>query len=282
MVPVWRPEPKPLREYTLALLAAGGAGFGLIGLQAVAIASPILLKTLLAFFGIFVSQFGLTFLITRREQVLQRLVMAPLEGMEFGPKHLVKVEIGKGKTKLGTDTGILRLDGGQLRYDGLRTDFAIPKDRLRESEYEGQTPGVRVTVDVEGQEIWLAFREQRRIEPTPSFMNLSYAFGNLWITEPAGAFTPPPTSPSPKSTRRETWEMIRVPLFWLLLVLLCSAEAYVLQTQKLREAGALLAVTFALTAIAGGVPPVLRARRIYLSVKEPSILEVPTREGIAG
>lgn len=242
--------------------------------------APIAIKMPLVFLSVVASQgphvIGMGRLVAR---LAQRLAVGLAKGMEFGPKHVVRVHVTAGGVQLGEDVGVLRLDGGQLRFDGLRIDFAIPMRLLHEKDRNSG----KVYVQVEDRKIGLAFEELQRIGPMPSFMSLSYAFGNFWIGESAGDFRPPPTEAPPRIPLREWLVRGKFLLFWLGLSALCVAQSFALRGQGLKEAQLVLGVTFTVTVLIATIAPIVRLRKLFkaapTAIEANSASEIPLPTG---
>lgn len=276
---MWREEPKELREFDRLLYSLIGVCVAIAGLRLMMSGLHADWKFPLTFLSIFASYaFHAGVFAKWRSLLTRRLALRLPLATAIGPKYLVEVGLRVTGQDIGRDTGILLLQDGCLRFQGLRTDFSIPKTLLTRLDTSFTKVGVLIGADV----VWLNFRVIERYEVKGSFATLSYAFGNLWVQDSSGELQPPPTEAQPKPTRRQLQRNLAVIGFWIALAGIGIYEAQSLAERGLREAQTILALTFALTAFAAAATPAIRLVRMFRSFRDtPSMAVTPALDRAA-
>lgn len=257
---MWREEPKELVEVQRLIISLFGIFFVLASLRMMTTGLGVQAKEIISLLTLApIAGMHLGWYSKIRAKFAHRLAMRTGLAQEPGPKFLVDVTLRAEGRELGEDTGILSLTDGCLRYQGMRLEFSVPKDLVK--RLDGNT--TKVGIQAGEAWVWADFRERRQLEPQGVFSDLPYAFGNFWIGPSTGELRLPPTEKAPKGLAAERKRNLLHATFWVVLSLLGILEARSLAGRGLREAQLILTITFAVTALAAALAPVVRLTRAY-------------------
>lgn len=256
---MWRAEPPEVKELRKALTSLYGLPIGFMALNAleVDIPEPLMAVFLLVMVAVVLSHshLGLNVLdVFRRRLTMRRLPCPP-------PRHAfhAKVTIGEGD-RAAEDFGILQFSDGFVSFQGLRTEFSIPQDLLRE------TSDGREFVQVEDRRVKLRFhrwkaRGTERVSTHP--------FDPAEKTRTERPLTILPTECTEGADPAHVRHLKRTFAFWFLYIAIAYAQHSYLGARNLKEAQTLLETTLALTLFASAIPPLIRIGRLFLAVRPP-------------
>lgn len=178
-----------------------------------------------------------------------------------GPKQVITLSITTKKGKgIGSDTGVLSLLDGCLRFEGLATAFSIPRARLR------RKPGRPFTllVRLNQQRFELALSEVEKIDGVDGPWSLENSLEQFWRSPSGGEFQSPPVVPHPKPWTSRFFPGRQLVAFWMVVNAAMIVQAEILHAQNRFEAQRVVGLTYFATlllALLGGTYQLIRTYR---------------------